>query len=110
MYQVVICIPTYKRPLLLKRLVRSINKCNIDVSLIKNFTIIIVDNDEGKTAMPAVNKLKAELNSLANKITYVNYPLKGLANVRNELIRNALLLNPDYIAFVDDDEYVSPEW
>ena len=110
MYQIVICIPTYKRPLLLKKLVLSISKCNIDVSLIKDFTIIIVDNDEGKTAMPAVNELKEELDSLTNKITYVNHPIKGLANVRNELIRNALLLNPDYIALVDDDEYVSPEW
>jgi succinoglycan biosynthesis protein ExoM len=110
MYKIVICIPTYRRPLLLKKLVRSISKCNIDASLIKDFTMIVVDNDEGKTAMPAINELKEELDSFANKITYVNYPLKGLANVRNELIRNALLLNPDYITFVDDDEYVSPEW
>jgi succinoglycan biosynthesis protein ExoM len=110
MHQIVICIPTYKRPLLLKKLVQSISKCNIDASLIKDFTMIVVDNDEGKTAMPVINELKVELDSFANKLTYVNYPLKGLANVRNELIRNALLLNPDYITFVDDDEYVSPEW
>jgi succinoglycan biosynthesis protein ExoM len=110
MYQIAICIPTYRRPLLLKKLVLSISKCNIDVSLIKNFTIIIVDNDDCKTAFPVVNELKKELDSLADKIIYVNHPVKGLSNVRNELIRNALLLNPDYIAFVDDDEYVAPEW
>jgi succinoglycan biosynthesis protein ExoM len=110
MNKIAICIPTYRRPLLLKKLVLSISKCNIDASLIKNFSIIIVDNDEGATALPVIQELKAELHSFVNTITYVNYPLKGLSNVRNELIRNALLLKPDYIAFIDDDEYVSPEW
>src|SRR3954463_9817131 len=110
MHQIAICIPTYRRPLLLKKLVLSISKCDIDASLIKDFTIIIVDNDDCKTAISVVDELKEELHSFTNKITYVNYPVKGLSNVRNELIRNALLLNPDYIAFVDDDEYVSTEW
>src|SRR5690348_15174246 len=110
MYKIAICIPTYKRALLLKKLVLSISKCNIDASLVKDFTLIVVDNDESKTAMPVVNELKEELEAFANKIVYVNYPVKGLSNVRNELIRNALLLKPDFIAFVDDDEYVAPEW
>ena len=110
MYQIAICIPTFRRPLLLKKLVQSISKCNIDATLIKDFTIIIVDNDDCKTAISVVDELKKELHSFTNKITYVNYPVKGLSNVRNELIRNALSLKPNYIAFVDDDEYVSPEW
>src|SRR4051794_24157500 len=110
MYQIAICIPTYKRPLLLKKLVQSISKCNIDASLIKDITITVVDNDESKTACPVVSELKGEIAPIANKIFYLTYPIKGLSNVRNESIRNALKLNPDFIVFVDDDEFVTSEW
>ena len=41
------------------------------------------------------------------KLHYHNYPIKGLSNVRNEIMEKALLLDPDFVVFVDDDEYVT---
>jgi succinoglycan biosynthesis protein ExoM len=109
MNKIAICIPSYKRPLMLKKLLISIFDSNIDRSLISDISIIVVDNDVDRTAEIIVGELRMELPETYN-LSYYNYPVKGLSNVRNELIRHALLLNPDYIDFVDDDEYVSKEW
>ncbi|MBK8501585.1 MAG: hypothetical protein IPL46_04900 [Saprospiraceae bacterium] len=35
---------------------------------------------------------------------------QGSVNVRNALIKESLYLNPDFLAFVDDDQFVSSEW
>ncbi|HXT85337.1 MAG TPA: glycosyltransferase, partial [Verrucomicrobiae bacterium] len=98
MNNISICIPTYKRPLMLSKLVLSILACNLNRSLIRDINIIIIDNDIDKTA----EKIASELNdktSAPYKFYYYQFPLKGLANVRNELIRNAFLVNADFIVF-----------
>jgi len=110
MYNISICIPTYKRLLMLEKLIISITKCNLDRSLIKDINIIIVDNDAERSAEKKVEELSMLQKKNIYKLQYHTYPIKGLSNVRNELIRNALLLNPDFIVFVDDDEYVTAEW
>jgi glycosyltransferase involved in cell wall biosynthesis len=109
MYKIAICIPTYKRPLMLKRLLFSIIECNLNKSLLKDIDIIIVDNDADKTAEIAVNELKKRFYG-SYKTHYINYPVKGFSNVRNELLKYAFLLNPDFLIFIDDDEYVTKEW
>jgi hypothetical protein len=37
-------------------------------------------------------------------------PTKGLVNVRNALIKEALDLHPDFLAFIDDDQFADKEW
>ena len=83
--------------------------CNFDKSLIRDVNIIIVDNDVCRTAESVVNEL-IEKNVTEHEISYFSYPVKGLSNVRNELLKNGLEHNPDFLVFVDDDEYVSPDW
>lgn len=109
MYNISICIPTYKRLLMLEKLIISITNSNVDNSLIKDINIIIVDNDVEKSAERKVAELKTHQKGFY-KLQYHTYPIKGLSNVRNELIRKALLLNPDFIVFVDDDEFVTADW
>lgn len=109
MYKIAICIPTYRRPLLLEKLLQSIFESKIDESLIREVQIIIVDNDVDRTGEAITLKLKGEAK-LPYTLNYFNYPVKGLSYVRNELLRQALLFEPDFIDFVDDDEFVSPEW
>jgi succinoglycan biosynthesis protein ExoM len=109
MNKVAICIPTYKRPYMLKKLLISIFNCNIDTALVKDVDLIIVDNDVDRTAELIVTELKNKLPATFT-LSYYNYPAKGLSNVRNELIRLALLTDPDYIDFIDDDEYVTADW
>jgi len=94
---------------MLEKLIISITKSNIDKSLIKDMNIIVVDNDAERSAEKKVEELKIQQKD-CYKIQYHTYPNKGLSNVRNELIRKALLLSPDFIIFIDDDEFVTSEW
>ena len=109
MYNVAICIPTYKRPLMLQKLLLSILDCNIDKSIIKDINIIVVDNDIDKTAETVVTELKEKFYE-NSKLHYFNYSKKGLSNVRNELFKRALEYHPDFIVGIDDDEYVTSNW
>lgn len=109
MYNITICIPTYKRPEMLKKLLISIKDNNINKELIKDLKIIVVDNDFEGSAEKIIHKLIKEFPD-SYQLHYYNYPEKGLANVRNEMFRRALEFNPDYIACIDDDEYTSSEW
>lgn len=109
MNKIAICIPTYKRPEKLRRLVMSIAACRFNAAYIRDVNIIIGDNDSGMTAESIVIDLKESLNQIST-IKYVYFPDKGLSNVRNELLKQAFSLNPDFLVFIDDDEYVTPEW
>jgi succinoglycan biosynthesis protein ExoM len=109
MNKIAICIPTYKRPEMLNKLVISIINCNLDQSLIREVNIIIADNDISRSAESTVNELN-EMHGTDHKITYLSYPVKGLSNVRNVLLKNGLEQDPDFLVFVDDDEYVTPDW
>jgi len=94
---------------MLKQLLFSIFENKIDQSLINEMDIIIVDNDTEKSAETVVNGIN-EGTARIRKLLYFNYPVKGLSNVRNELLNQAFQLNPDFIIFIDDDEYVSSGW
>ena len=94
---------------MLKQLLVSIFENNVDKSLINEMDIIIVDNDKDKSAEPAVNEINRDASRL-RKLVYYNYPLKGLSNVRNELLKQAFQLKPDFIIFIDDDEFVTADW
>jgi cellulose synthase/poly-beta-1,6-N-acetylglucosamine synthase-like glycosyltransferase len=109
MYNIVIGIPTYKRPLMLKKLILSIIECNINKTLIKDINIIVVDNDINKTAEKIVKELTDRYYGV-HKLNYYSYPVKGLSNVRNELFNRAFEYNPDYIVCIDDDEFATSDW
>jgi len=94
---------------MLKKLVLSMIGCNLNRSLISNARILIVDNDSSNTAESTVNELKEKYGT-GHEISYFNYPVKGLSNVRNELLKKGLDQDPDFLVFVDDDEYVTPDW
>ena len=109
MSNIVIAIPTYKRPKMLSELIISISECRINRALIDDVRIIVVDNDIDKSAQEIINRLIVEFQEKF-KIHYYNYPMKGLVNVRNELLKRSLSLRPDFIVFIDDDEFVSQDW
>ena len=89
MHKIAVCIPTYKRPDILRKLLDSIAKNNFDKSLIKIIDIIVVDNDADKTAEAVINTLKSDANK-PYQLHYYNYTVKGLSHVRNELIKKGL--------------------
>lgn len=109
MYDLAVCIPTYKRPDMLRKTITSVVQGNLMGSNINQVQIIVVDNDAERTAEVTVGDLIGVLPD-NYKLHYSNFPQKGLSNVRNELLSIALRLNPTYVVFIDDDEYASGNW
>lgn len=94
---------------MLEKLLNTIFACRVDTTLIADISIVVVDNDKDKTAEETVRKM-GQRSPGAFSLHYFDFPIKGLANVRNEIIHQSLMLKPDFILFVDDDEYVTSEW
>ena len=109
MNHVVIGIPTYKRPIMLRKLLNSIDENIIDPNLISKLDIIVVDNDKNESAKKIVDKFDSEKKT-SNKIHYICFPKKGLSYVRNEIHNYSLKLNPDYLVTIDDDEFADVNW
>lgn len=96
--------------MMLEKLLQSIFSSIIDTSLFSYIDIVVVDNDAERTAETIIARWINRHPDSFFHLHYFNYPIKGLANVRNEILKRALHLAPDYIAFIDDDEYACPEW
>jgi len=109
MHRIAIGIPTYKRPEMLKKLIQSIIESHLDTGLLKEVNLLIVDNDRDKSAEKTVNEFKETIDPFI-KIYYCCFPQKGLANVRNHIIIKSIQLVPDFLVFIDDDEYVTINW
>ncbi|MEO9892800.1 glycosyltransferase family 2 protein [Aurantibacter sp.] len=109
MHHIVIGIPTYKRPEMLAKLIRSIYLSIFDSSIIGKVDILVVDNDIDKSAEKVSNDLR-KICPVKFNFIYHSFAIKGLSNVRNEILKESIKLNPKYIVFVDDDEYVTKDW
>jgi len=109
MVDIAICIPTFKRPEMLSKTISSILDNDITGLGLRCIHIVVVDNDSDQSARETVDSWSRKTQE-PYQIKYRGYPKKGLSNVRNELLHQALLLDPMYIIFIDDDEYASERW
>lgn len=96
-----VCIATYKRPQLLKKLLLSLVGQETGGEF--SFSIIVTDNDAQRSAEPVVR----ELNASGQKIIYAVEPEQNISLARNKSLSFA---TGDYIATIDDDEYADPRW
>lgn len=94
---------------MLENLIVTILENSIDNLLIAQVTIIIVDNDKNKSAEESVERFINKTNHIFS-LSYYVYPAKGIADVRNELIRKAFRTKCDFFVFIDDDEFVTKNW
>jgi succinoglycan biosynthesis protein ExoM len=97
-----VCICTYKRPTLLKRLLDEL--ANQDTNGLFTYSIVIVDNDQSLSAKAVVSEFTT---SSAVPIRYCGEPRQNIALARNMAVENA---EGDYVAFIDDDEFPTREW
>ena len=98
-------IATYKRPKMLKRSIHSLQNMNTTSYL--EICIIIADNDIKGSAIDIIEKLKTEIKY---PINYEIEKGRGIPFARNNILRQALKLDVDYLAFIDDDEWVDKDW
>jgi succinoglycan biosynthesis protein ExoM len=97
-----VCIATYKRPELLKKLLVSLKRQKLPKNVL--IEIIVVDNDIQKSAEPVIRLFK----NLSNfPIFYFNQIIKNISSTRNLSVEKSA---GKYILFIDDDEVAAPEW
>lgn len=100
--KVIICIPTFRRPQQLKLLLGSL--CGLVMPEQRvNIEVFVVDNDANESA-----RTLCEAATLPWPLRYFVEPRRGIAQVRNAAVSHST--NGDWVAFVDDDEMVEPQW
>lgn len=98
---ITVCICTFKRPALLKRLLEAIGRQETGGQFI--FSIVIADNDAAQSARDVAGEFQSRLF----KVIYCAEPRQNIALVRNRALEHA---EGDFIAFIDDDEFPAEDW
>jgi Glycosyltransferases, probably involved in cell wall biogenesis len=97
-----ICVCSYKRPHLLKRLLLKLNQQ--ETANLFTYSVVVSDNDEEKSGAAVV----AKVSSICKvPIRYCVEPRRNIALARNKAIENA---EGAYVALIDDDEFPEPTW
>jgi hypothetical protein len=103
--EIVVAVPTFKRPAALTRLLAALEKLDTDDTVI----VVVADNDA---------ETHAGYDLCCSLAAHYRWPLdpviaesRGIAQVRNVLVERALAY-PDaaFVAMIDDDEWPSREW
>jgi succinoglycan biosynthesis protein ExoM len=100
---VVICIPTFRRPKMLRRLLDTIAALDTQADV----SVLVADND---AQSHAGFDLCGVLTDYRWPLTAVIAHSRGIAQVRNTLIQVALSTNAKFIAMIDDDEWPQADW
>jgi succinoglycan biosynthesis protein ExoM len=99
---ITVCICTYKRPLLLEKLITALQ--HQTTNGLFTYSAVIVDNDCNESARNTVMKLNMNASFA---IEYYVVPEQNIAVARNKTIEKA---KGGYIAFIDDDEIPPQNW
>ena len=99
---VTVCICTYKRSGLLRRLLDGLS--TQETGGLFMFSIVVVDNDQLETSMPVVEEFTA---TSPVEVVYCVEPRQSIALARNKAVENA---KGDFVAFIDDDEFPTDRW
>ncbi len=99
---IAVCICTYRRPRLLRKLLNEISRQHKNDSL--KLAIVVVDNDQDQSAKETVAQFT---DHSGIQTLYCVEPVSNIALARN---RAVALASADYLAFIDDDEVPSEGW
>jgi len=97
-----VCICTYQRPALLKRLLESLRNQQTNGQLI--YDIVVTDNDALESGRAVVSELGIDYPV---PLRYCTEERRSIALARNKAVAQAA---GDAIAFIDDDEFADPDW
>ena len=97
-----VCIATFKRPQLLRALLESLERQQLEPEVIMR--VIIIDNDADGSARETVAGFRSR-DTLP--IIYDQEPVQNISLTRNRCLSH---VTGDYIAFIDDDERADANW
>lgn len=96
---------TYQRPQMLIQCLTSLTRLEapFDCAL----SIVVVDNEFSDATREIV---EAIAKRSTQRMRYVAEPRRGISHARNAVLRAALADQADWIAMLDDDQVVPPDW
>jgi succinoglycan biosynthesis protein ExoM len=101
MYNVNICVCTFRRPQLAQTL-QSLAELELPPHI--TASIIVADNDDTPSAVNIIARAK---ETSPFRIIYLHAPSRNIAVARNACLEAA---TAPFVAFIDDDEIASPTW
>ena len=104
--EAVVCVPTFRRPAMLERTLRSLTEQKTSVS----FALVVVDNDAaGRQGLSVAQRV---LNGGALRGQAHVDPQQGNVHAINRAFATALEAYPtaNYFLMIDDDEVAAPDW
>ncbi len=99
--EVSVCVPTFRRPESLRRLLKSFLEL-LDIDFLK-MEFVIVDNDSSQSAKPVFEEFKHQFPNF----NYFTQSEQNIALTRNMLVEESC---GEWIAFIDDDEVADKQW
>jgi succinoglycan biosynthesis protein ExoM len=102
LHHVTVCICTFRRPILLKRLLEKL-QTQVTNGLF-TFSVTVCDNDATQSAASVVSTVR---DRSTYEITYCCEPRKNIALARNKTLEH---VRGDFVAFIDDDELPAADW
>ena len=101
---IAVCVATYRRHALLRRLLESLAAVETPEGSV--IEVRLVDNDAEGSSTPTIEALQAQ-GLAPKKLLHAIEPKQGIADARNRAVE----MGPaDFFVFVDDDEWVEPDW
>ena len=102
---IVVAAPTCRRPKMLGMLLDSF--ATMQPPEVGSVTFLIVDNAPDAPVSGLVEEFRKRTGV---DVRYVLEPEAGIPFARNRALDFAESIGADFVAFVDDDEYVAPDW
>jgi succinoglycan biosynthesis protein ExoM len=102
-FEVALCVCTYLRPVGLERLLGHLSTLIVPTG--RRVVVIVVDNDPLGSAAAIIDKA---VTTFPLPLRYVVERDRGISHARNRAVTEAGPV--EWIAFVDDDDWPSPEW
>ena len=108
-HTVAVCIVTYQRPVWLGELLRSLTRTSLMGQAEGGHTplVVVVDNDAAGSARATVESASA---GVPCPVRYEVETRRGISHARNRAVAIAQESGAEFVAFVDDDEVVTPGW
>ncbi len=104
--RVAICIPTFRRPEGLRKLLASLDQLTFTRVPPPGIRVFVIDND---AADPLGHRIGDIGTWTRHPLDYRVEPSQGLVHARNAALA-AVDSSFDAIAFIDDDEWAEPQW
>src|SRR5579871_4211730 len=102
--RVVIAIPTFRRPKSLARLLHAVARLKTEAEI----SVLVADNDAN--AHQGFDCCRNMAPGYRWPLRAVIEEARGIAQVRNRLVAEALKTNAQFVAMIDDDEWPDANW